>query len=201
MDDTIECLLPAWVDELNKKHGTNVDPNEIHDWSIQNAFPSLTTEQVYAPLFDDQFWDNVKPMPGAIKYMSRLLADGHDLYIVTNSHYKTLASKFDRVLFKYFPFIDLDHVIIAPNKQMIRGDVLIDDGVHNHIGGRYLKILMDAPHNRSVSASKYGIIRVKSWAGAYCVICDYVKTPWMIDTIFGLKGTRNIHSKKDVAIK
>ena len=46
---------------------------------------------------------------------------------------------------------------------MIRGDVLIDDGIHNLEGGDYVKILMTAPHNRNYDAEANGMIRVHNW--------------------------------------
>lgn len=201
MDDTIENLLVAWVDILNERYGTHVSANEVHDWSMPQFFPSLTEKQVYAPLYEDTFWDKVKPIPGANVYLKRLIDDGHNVYIVTSSNYQTLKAKMEKVLFRFFPMIDWNHVIVTSNKQMIRGDVLVDDGLHNHVGGKYLKILMDAPHNRNINASKHGIIRVKSWAGVYRVVYDYAMTPWTIDTIFGLKGTRNTYRKKDISTR
>lgn len=54
----------------------------------------------------------------------------------------------DNVLFRYFPMFTWDDVIITAHKQLINGDVLVDDGVHNLVGGSYEKLLMDAPHNR-----------------------------------------------------
>ena len=47
MDDTMEELLPAWVVYLNNKYHTNVNPNGITDWDIENFFPELTKEQVF----------------------------------------------------------------------------------------------------------------------------------------------------------
>lgn len=35
------------------------------------------------------------------------------------------------LLFRWFPFITWDQVIITSRKQFIKGDVLIDDGIHN----------------------------------------------------------------------
>jgi hypothetical protein len=44
---------------------------------------------------------------------------------------------------------------------MIRGDVLIDDGIHNLEGGDYKKILFTAAHNRNYDAEANGMIRVR----------------------------------------
>ena len=118
----------------------------------------------------DWFCNAVKPLPGAVEYLKRLQDDGHDIYIVTTSNYLSLKGKMENLLFKYFPFIKWDHVIITSNKQMIRGDVLIDDGVHNLEGGDYFKILMTAPHNRNYDAAANKMIRVDSWENIYRVI-------------------------------
>lgn len=53
MDDTIESLASAWVDYLNARHGTTTKLTDITGWDISKAFPTLTNEQVYAPLFED----------------------------------------------------------------------------------------------------------------------------------------------------
>ena len=94
------------------------------------------------------------------------MAEGHEIYVVTATHYKTLRAKMERVLFRYFPFLDWSHVIITENKHLIRGDVLIDDGPHNLTGGTYRKILFEAGHNLSFDEKSVGAVRVRSWEEA-----------------------------------
>jgi len=173
MDDTIEGLLNVWVSWINRFYGTNVNPDDIRQWDISQAFPELTKEQVYAPLLCDELWYSVKPFDGASDALQQLIADGHKVFIVTNSAYETLRVKMDAVLFGYFPFLTWNDVIITSCKQMIRGDVLVDDGVHNLEGGDYLKVLMDAPHNRDYDADGNGMYRVTDWEEAYSVIANY----------------------------
>lgn len=170
MDDTIENLAEAWVTYLNAQHQTSTNLSDITDWDISKAFPTLTKEQVYAPLFEDSFWDWVKPMKGASEALQKLIADGHTVLIVTTSNYQTLAAKMERVLFRYFPFLTWDDVIITAHKQLIKGDVLVDDGIHNLEGGDYFKILMTAPHNLYYDAGKNGMYRVTSWSDVYSAI-------------------------------
>ena len=74
------------------------------------------------------------------------------------------------LLFRRFPFLSWNQLIITSRKQMIRGDVLIDDGVHNHLGGDYKKILVTAGHNRSYDAEANGMIRVRNWTEILDVI-------------------------------
>ncbi len=171
MDDTLTDLLGAWVNYLNIQYGLNVDPNSITDWDIARFFPSLTKEQVMRPINDGKLWMFVKPKPHAAEYLRKLLDDGHRVMVVTASEYETLAVKMNLVLFKYFPFLSWNDVIITSSKQMIRGDVLVDDGVHNLVGGSYAKILVTAPHNRSFDAKKNQMQRAAGWEEIYRMIC------------------------------
>ena len=170
MDDTIECLTDAWMEWLNQKHGTKAKKEDIDGWDFTKPFPTLTEEEVYAPLYEDAFWDTVKPMPGAKETMEALLHRGHEIYIVTSSVHETISAKMTKVLFRYFPFLDWNHVIVAQKKQMIKGDILIDDGVHNLFGGDYIKILMTAQHNLEYDAAANDMIRVMDWGDIYYVV-------------------------------
>lgn len=170
MDDTIEQLLKAWVSGVNKKYGRNVTVDEITEWDVSAAYPGLTWEQVYAVPMAHGFWRTVEPIPGAAESLRRLMAAGHEVYIVTATPYACVEEKMRDLLFTYFPFLSWDQVIITTRKQMIRGDVLIDDGVHNLEGGAYQKILMTAPHNRTYDAEANGMIRVQNWAQVEQVI-------------------------------
>ena len=164
MDDTIEQLLQAWVEGVNSAYGRSVAYEDIRSWDVSAAYPGLTWEEVYAIPMRPGFWKTVKPIPGAAEGLQRLIAAGHKVYIVTATPFASVPEKMDELLFRYFPFLSWENVIITGNKQMIRGDVLIDDGVHNLEGGDYRKILMTAPHNREYDAEAHGMTRVSSWA-------------------------------------
>ena len=63
------------------------------------------------------------------------------------------------------PEIPWSHVIMANNKSLIKGDILVDDGLHNLYDGSYIKVLFDKPWNRNVDKSKLTDIihRVHNW--------------------------------------
>ena len=180
MDDVLEGLADAWVKYLNLRHGTTVTYDDVTDWNLDKAFPELTKEEVYAPLRERELWETVKPLPGAVEYLKKLVDDGHDVYIVTATNYYTVRDKMELVLFKYFPYINWNHVIIAQKKQMIQGDILLDDNPNNLIGGKYCGILMTAYHNKTYDAEANGLLRVDSWAEAYYAIKCYeeVNSSW-----------------------
>lgn len=168
-DDVAEMLLESWVKMLNDKYGTSVSVDDVTDWDVSLAFPTLEKQQIYGVLQDEALWANLAPMPGAQKYLKQLYDEGHELYMVTATDYRTCRVKIERIL-ELFPFLDADHIIIAQNKQMIAGDVLIDDGPHNLIGGSYFCILFDQPHNRKFREKEYGIFRAVNWEQVYKII-------------------------------
>ena len=175
MDDTIELLTDAWVDWLNEKHGTDTVKDDIHSWDFAAAFPTLTDDEAYAPIYIDEFWDTVQPMPWAFETLCRLRAEGHEIYVVTSSAYQTIPAKMEKVLFRYFPFLDWEHVIVTGNKSMIRGDVLIDDGPHNLEEFDGARLLMTAPHNRDYDAESHGMIRVSDWPEIFELLREFAR--------------------------
>lgn len=168
LDDTMTYLVRAWVPAINKKFGTNVSPEDITGWRVERFFPDLSRNKVYSVMKDPGFWDTVQPREGAQEYLRRLIDDGHNVYVVTASYYVGLEEKMKAVLFRHFPFLTWKNVIITSDKQLVMGDVLIDDAPHNHVGGTYKSIVMDAPHNRGASVD--GAIFVKNWEEAYAAV-------------------------------
>lgn len=170
MDDTIEDLLVEWLHILNKKYKCYVTLEDIHEWDLTKAYPKLTAEQVYSPLFTDDLWENVKPKWDAVRYLRELIDDGHEVYITTSSNLKTINKKVESIINRYFPYIPSDHIIVCSNKQMIRGDVMVDDGPHNLENGEYHRILFTAPHNRYYDAKANGMRRADNWREVYSLI-------------------------------
>ena len=120
----------------------------------------------FSPLQDADFWLSLKPKPDVEKYLKQLIDDGHEVHIVTSTHYNSVAPKTLWIL-EHFPFLKWEQIIIASNKQMIKGDVLIDDYQKNLEGGDYKRILFEAYHNRFFDESTIDAVRVKTWAEIY----------------------------------
>ena len=163
MDDTIEQLLKAWVSRANEKFGRSVTLDEITDWNVAAPYPGISREDIYGVTYEKGFWESIEPMPGAAEALKHFMDEGHDVYIVTATEPEHVEEKMKGLLFRYFPFISWRQVIITSCKQLIRGDVLIDDGIHNLEGGEYKKIMFTAPHNRFYDAEANGMIRVNTW--------------------------------------
>ena len=169
-DSTLNELLDVWVMWLNRAYGFSVKPEDITDWELGKAYPWLTKEELYMPLNTPEFWDEVQIKQDAAEILERLMAEGHEVYIITSSYYKVLPFKLKRCLFKHFPFINHKQVIITYNKALIMCDVLIDDGLHNLKGSTAVKVVFDAPYNRGPEAKDIVDYRVGSWKEVYVLI-------------------------------
>lgn len=205
MDDTIEHLLIAWVDYINKRYGTSVKHEDVTQWDLRVAFPTLTNEQLHSLLEEDEFWKTVRPMEGAAETIQWMIDQGHEVYIVTASACRTIQPKMEYVLFKYFPFLTWDNVIITTHKQMIQGDILIDDAPHNLLGGKYVKILMDAPHNRAFNAEANGMCRIKNWDDAKSVIegmeIDFRLSREVRELVYTYRENPDLYAKERLGIE
>lgn len=170
-DDVVEDCTRVWVSLINEHYGTKTRYEDLRDWDVSLGFPTLTREQVYALVAGDDIWHRISPLPGCQRILQKLYDQGHELYMVTATDYRSCRTKVE-VLLEMFPFLNWQHIILTHNKQMIRGDILIDDGPHNLVGGRYNKLLFDQPHNRDFDEKAEGIRRVYSWEEIEKIIVD-----------------------------
>lgn len=170
IDDTIENLVDAWCKWLNEKHGLDVQPEDITDWDIHQFFPELTQEQVFEPMFVPDFWKTVAPKEDAITYLQKLQDEGFQVYLCTDTNYRSIYPKVEYLLKPYFPFIDWHHVIISHNKQMVKCDCRVDDAPHNLEGADSLNILFTAPHNHSYDVDSNKMRRMNNWEDVYEII-------------------------------
>lgn len=169
-DGVLENLTYELPALLNEKYGFDVKFEDIRGWGFADSFLELTQEQIASAELEELLYDRIRPILGAPEYLKRLMDDGHNVYVLTNTPYEAVSLKMKKVMERFFPFLPWSNYIITSNKQMIRGDFLIDDGIHNLVGGDYKKLLFDAPCNWDYDAEANGMIRVFSWEDIYRII-------------------------------
>ena len=101
-DSVMNYLLEAWLIKLNSTYNLNVQYEDVVNWDMQLAYPTLTAEQIYEPLSQEFFWKNVPPQYDAIYYIQKLIEDGHKVYVCTATKYTNVVAKFDNCLFKVY---------------------------------------------------------------------------------------------------
>ena len=170
LDDTIWDLLSTWVFYLNKIYNLNVKVEDIKEWDMRKTFTTLTNEQIVEPLTWLSLWNNISPLPDAVEVVKKLSVD-NEIYFVTATDYRNVCFKAE-LLNKYFPFIPIKNLIIAQNKDMILGDILIDDHIEN-LKNRSRGILITSAFNKNLDVSSYtNMIRLDNWIEIYRYIKD-----------------------------
>lgn len=169
IDDVLNNLTVWWTLWLDANYHLDVKHEDITEWDMTKFYPSLTREQIYEPLKLEEFWSQLNPPWLAGKMIKQLLDDGHEIYLVSATHPYNTKFKYD-YLQKFFSCIPSHNIIFTSQKQMIKGDVLIDDAPHHLIGGDYEKILVSAPYNRNFDTEGNGMYRADNWEEIYSII-------------------------------
>lgn len=146
LDDVLGNFLEAWIAELNKISGKSLTTEDITEWNV-NKFYNLEYDELWKPLSEKSFWRSVTPKEDSVDCVKSLIEAGHEVYVCTNTHYSTTKVKFDNFLFRHFPFLKNENIIICRDKKMINADIIIDDNPANLFGQEY-SILFSAPHNK-----------------------------------------------------
>lgn len=106
---------------------------------FMDAYLAKRTDSIKYPQSQYGFFANLKPIKGAIESVNEL-RKRHDVYILTRpSHLNPLCYTEKRIwIEKHFDLDFCEKLIICPNKDLVRGDYLIDDMPWPNFLGRQL---------------------------------------------------------------
>lgn len=157
-DTVLNNLLDVWIEWLNRKYDLSVQIKDITNWDIRYAFPTLTTEEIFQPLYTDVFWCNVTANKYAYNTLKAMKDAGYRVYIVTNSNYQTWKSKMQNHLLRDFSkIITPTDIIVTSHKELLKCDYIIDDYENNLTNSDGIRILVSMPYNMNCEESKYDI--------------------------------------------
>jgi 5'(3')-deoxyribonucleotidase len=169
MDDVLVELLDTWLNVLNRHHGLHVKREDIVEWDMKKAFPTLTDFQLYGVLSYPYLWKEVQVKDNGPATIEKLLSEGYEVIVVTASSPSTISTKLRECLFKYYPMLTYHDVIVCHKKQLVKCDYIVDDAPHNLEGHDAIKFLMDAPYNQDCPEDLYDF-RVKNIEEVYDII-------------------------------
>lgn len=132
IDGIVADSLPYWLAFLQQKFKTSwrAKVEDIKLWDMSKCPPldQFKSEDILGVLQDQYFTIGVPLMFGAAPALQELMAQGHEIYLVTaRSGGQHVADTFEWVA-KTLPFINIrEQLIFCSNKTLIPADVLIDD--------------------------------------------------------------------------
>jgi 5'(3')-deoxyribonucleotidase len=182
LDGTVCDTLPDWLDCIFQRTGIRAWAHQITEWEMKqnSALSMLTDAELYAPLHEPGFFANVRPLQGAIDGVEALRVAGHSIYFVTARCHPVSFHDTRIWLKRYFPWVDEErHLILAYDKEVIYGDVLIDDKPKTLLSyvnawPHALCIAPEHPYNNFIKHPKVTVAR--SWRSIIDVIRAHNET-------------------------
>ncbi|MBQ3047853.1 MAG: hypothetical protein IJD48_02440 [Clostridia bacterium] len=169
-DDTI--CQSVFLKKVNEFLGTNYSIDDFKDYLIDEIIPESQKKKFYNSFFDVDPYEDLDLIDGAKKALKKL-NEVYDIYICSagvmllnpQNSGKLFASKYNYLL-KRLPFLDPKKFIFTSSKELIKGDVIIDDYFHNLRSDIKTKLLFTSYHNKDFTdeeLKKRGVERVNSW--------------------------------------
>ena len=157
IDSTITNFGEMLLLANNQSHGTNYRYTDItsYDWFDQTFYAP------WKPTEYQCFWNTVEVNPAAVTAIERWVRQGYKVLLVTASHFNDMLGYKIRKTLEPFnhELVNERNIVIAQDKSVIRGDLMIDDFVGNLVDFNGVRICYAQPWNE-----KYiDILRHNDW--------------------------------------
>jgi len=152
MDEVLAQFIKPLINEYNRRYSSDITIEDITQWELP--------KDMYAIFHEDNFFINLLPYAGSKNGMKHLKDKGHDVVIASNpSHNSYIAAQKMEWLEMHFSGFPL---ILTERKDLLCGDLMIDDGAHHLETFEGWKIVMDRPWNKHYNRATF---RVINWSG------------------------------------
>lgn len=163
-----DCVLAKTIERVlelaNERYGLSLKVQDVRQWDL-----SVLAKEDIISLFDTPgFCRHLEVMEGAQAAVDELIRQGHNVYVATATPLSGIGDRAD--WFKeFFPQIKRRNVSYIECKELLQGDILLDDGLHNIATTKVsFPVIFDQPWNQEESPDyaqvKKRVHRVKTWA-------------------------------------
>lgn len=163
VDGPVADLHPTWLERYNRRWDDNLTVEDLTVWELDRIVKEECGKRVYDHLHEPDLYDDVAVVDGAAGGIAALRAAGHRVVFLTACSAVMATAKMKwlhqhGLLGDVPPYVFTD-LVIAQDKSLVPGDVLIDDRPKNLEDFQGKGILWDAPYNRGERRWP----RVRSW--------------------------------------
>ncbi|MHB8407774.1 MAG: 5' nucleotidase, NT5C type [Acidiferrobacterales bacterium] len=163
MDQVICKWLERILEYYNYDKKTNVQLEDVKSWNVVDTLGPNSEDFIRSCMRYPELYRDLDPVEGAIEGIKKLQEQGHDVIIATavpKSAGIAYHGKLEWIR-RNMPFFSLNNFVAIQRKDLLQGDILLDDGAHNirpfRAAGRRA-IVFDRPWNRDEPGE-----RVKTW--------------------------------------
>ncbi len=150
--DIYKQFLKYELEDLNIKQDLNSLLGKLENEAFVNHDKYITSKNFFLDAY---------PIKDSIETLEEINSK-YDLFIVSSATQFPLSlDEKVRWLNKYFPFIHWKQIVLCGSKELISGDIMIDDHFKNLDFFSGKTILFTQPHNLNRDSGKH--VRVNSW--------------------------------------
>lgn len=145
-DDVLFKCNSLAVEQINKQFNTSFNLTDIKSWGRQNNELDYRLD-----LFKDpKFVAKQTPFDGAKEFIEEL-GKVAEIFIATSTPTQCIDARFKSIMTN-FPSIDPENIIFGRRKDLIHGDILLDDAIHNLAESKVkYPVLFQKPWNKNNS--------------------------------------------------
>ena len=173
IDGVLNTLDTTVIEIYNEDSGDSLSPQDITEYHIEKFVKPEYAENFYKYFLDKRVWQRIGVVDGCQDAIKKLWDEGYNIIFVTKTECENLVKK-RNWLNRTFSFIGANNMrkilFSAPNKQLIRADIAIDDSLDNLLGDRtFYSICYDKPYNQTDKPIPM-FSRVYNWSDIYTKI-------------------------------
>jgi 5'-nucleotidase len=136
---------------------------ERTDFYILDQYPSAFSPLIKEIMYEPGFIRELRPIPGAIEAMEAMVAAGIEVFICSSpfTRYEHCVEEKYAWVDAHLGFTWVPRIILAKDKTLINGDVLIDDRpvVDGVAEPSWEHVVFDQPYNRAQQEKR----RLRRW--------------------------------------
>lgn len=158
MDAIVVDMNTPWYETFNRETGDDLSHEKVVDWDCGKFITKSTPGHLYGILTRPGFYDDMKPLPGAIAGVSMLAELGHEIRFCSASPGPDASrAKMEWVdrHFAHRGWRGHKVVILTHDKHWVDANVLIDDSPSNLRAWQERAIAIEYPYNRGIEFVEY----------------------------------------------
>lgn len=146
-DEVLMDFMTPVLAKYNATYDTHLTFDQVHSWDLSTVAAPGT--DIYQFMNEPAFFQTLEPLADAARVLKQLIEDGHDVFISTAAWEEAIPDKYESFK-RHFPFMPFAQILMIQRKDILVGDILLDDGLHNIESSRCTyPVVMDKPWNRT----------------------------------------------------
>ena len=159
MDDVTVDQTRTWIKRIYEKTGFRYQWEDFSRWDLSTIFPKEITKMIFEEINREPGFFRFLPAKEGAAEGIKKLSYKYDIVFVTASEPYAYEDKYYWVK-ENLSFLDKPNLVLTHRKDLIMGDIFVDDGPHNLLkSNAKTKIIFDHPWNRQVTQGQ----RVSDW--------------------------------------